>query len=206
MSDKHLQEQISLWREINNYANRIEESYPKFYTLLITLFGVVITVFHGNLVPEELFDEKFIVLLFLPLATSAIISYLAYNFRWVAISRMYATALEKNINNILGKNIYVWNSNIIDEFMAKRNFANTKLLPIINLLFFIFIAGFLNYSMFISQLNFVVKIVYLITTLTLFLMCVCPIIKNEYIRKYDYQFPISELCEKQAEELSKKEQ
>ena len=201
MSDKHLQEKIALWREINSYANRIEESYPKFYTLLITLLGVVITIFHGNLVPEELFDSKFIMLVFLPLATAAVMGYLAYNFRWVAIARMYATTIEKSINDTLNENVYVWNSNIIDEFMAKRNFTNTKMLPVINALFFVFIAGLLNYSMLVSKLNCVVKIIYLIVTLTLFIVCACPFLKNDSIRKYNYKLPE---IEKQAEEMSKK--
>ena len=95
MSGNNLQEKISLWKEINSYTNRIEESYPKFYTLFIALHGVIITVFHGDLVPEKMFDAKFIILVFLPLAAAAVMSYLAYNFRLVAISRMYATALEK---------------------------------------------------------------------------------------------------------------
>ena len=198
MSGNNLQEKITLWKEINGYANRIEESYPKFYTLLITLLGVTITVFHGDLVPERVFDAKFIILVFLPIATAAVMGYLAYSFRWVAISRMYATALEKGINKSLGENIFVWNSNIIDEFMAKRNFTNTKMLPFINALFFLFIAGFLNYSMFVSKLDCVIKIVYFAITLTLFVVCACPFFRNDSIRKNNYEFST---LEKQAEEM-----
>lgn len=119
MKQKNLNAKIELWKEINTYANKIEELYPLFYTLLITILGIIIKIFDGNLVPVKALDEKFIILIFLPIALSAIIGYLAYNFRWVAIARMYATAIEKEINKDMGENIFVWNSRIIDEFMAK---------------------------------------------------------------------------------------
>lgn len=180
--------EIELWKTINEYSNRIELSYQFFSSLLISVIGVVIAFCKDNLIPDKVFDNKFIVLCFVPITVTAIIGYLAYNFRWVAIARMYSAAIEKEINSSLGKEYFVWDSDIVNKFMAKNNFVNRVFLPIINFTFILSIALFLNYSMFSSKLDAYIKIIYLISTITLFACSLVSFLGNEKVRKFEYKF------------------
>lgn len=180
---------IELWKEINSYANRIEEQYPLFFSLFVAIASVSIALYSDKIfLPTEI-KNTIIFLILLPIIIAAVMAYLSYNFRWVAIARMYLTTLEKEINESLGKNVFVWNTDIVEEYMSKRNFANTKLLPLVNSLFFLFIEGGLNYVMFSTGLHILIKIVYLIGTITLFILSICPFLGNEKIRKDNYVFP-----------------
>lgn len=184
----NLAAEIELWKTINEYSNRIELSYQFFSSLLISVIGVVIAFCKDNLIPDKVFDNKFIVLCFVPITVTAIIGYLAYNFRWVAIARMYSAAIEKEINSSLEKEYFVWDSDIVNKFMAKNNFVNRVFLPIINFIFILSIALFLNYSMFSSKLDGYIKIIYLISTITLFACSLVSFLGNEKVRKFEYKF------------------
>ena len=179
---------IELWKHINSYINSIENGYSIFFTLIITVLGGIIVYFKGDLKPEKLFDYNFYILCFLPIALSTVIAYLSYNFRWVAIARMYLSALEKEINKELDKNFYTWNSNVIDEFVSKNNFPNTKLLPFVNFSFFASIWFFFIYNMFSSGLELYIKIIYSIFVILLLIVCMMPFLGNDKIRKAEYHF------------------
>ena len=84
---------IDLWKEINGYINKIEGNYPVFFTLLIAVLGAALTVLGTDLLPDEASTARLIMLLFLPVALTIVMAYLVYNFRIVAISRMYAEKL-----------------------------------------------------------------------------------------------------------------
>lgn len=184
-----LKAKIDLWKEINDFVNKIENNYSLIITLLITVFGAIIAFFDGDLVSNEIFDYHFFILCLMPIGVSAVIAYLSYNFRWVAIARMYLTSLENEINKALGENIYVWNSNIVEDFVSKRNFANTKLLPVVNICFFGFSLIYFNYMMYMSSIPLGFKIIYTIITVLLFTISICPFAGNEKIRKNNYEFP-----------------
>ena len=183
MSQK-LSAKIQLWKEINGYANKIEESYIIFFNVIVTIVGAVVSILEFKVLTIEL---QLALVIFLPIALAVVMAYLSYNFRWVAIARMYSSIIEKEINDELGEDLYVWNSRIIDDFMAKRNFTNTKLLPIVNILLFGFVWAFLNHTMFSFDFMLVFKIIYAVCITALFVACLCPFMCNEKIRKFDYE-------------------
>ena len=184
--DEIAKAKIDLWKEINGYINKIESNYPMFFTLLIAVLGAALTVLGTNMLPDEASTARLIMLLFLPVALSIIMAYLVYNFRIVAISRMYAAKLEKEINEKLGEDIFIWNSQIIDCYVAKGNFTNTILLPFVSLLFFVITVTVLGYFMWLLPLAIYIKIGYLIVLIILFCCCVAPILKNDSIRTSDF--------------------
>lgn len=122
---------------------------------------------------------------FFPLALAAIIAYTAYYFRLIAISRMYLIYLEKEINGIIGKNLFTWNSEIIDNYLAKKNFSNKSLLIII-IMFFLIIGVFFGFSMCKSDMLISIKIGYCLYIAILLSVSAVPFGGNERIRKSDY--------------------
>lgn len=187
MSDK-LSAKIELWKAMNNYINKTEASYQVFYTLFVALAGVVISLYGGNVILTARTEISLILLIFLPIALGTVMAYLAYMFRQVAIARMYSTAIEKEINIELEDCVFVWNSKIIDQYIAKKNFPNTFLLPMINLIFFAFIGFLLNCFMFALDIAVWIKVTYLICIVALFVACLCPFLKNESIRTLQLRF------------------
>ena len=180
---------IKLWVETNNNIYKIENSYTTLISLLMTIFGAIIVYFSGDLVPQDLFDYKFLLLMIMPVAIASLIAYISYQFRWVAISRMYLTAVEKEINNLLGENYYSWNSDVVEKFVVHNNFANTILLPMINGLFFVLCLFYFDYCMIASDLHLLVKILYVELTAAIVLVCLIPFVKNSNVRKKAYEFP-----------------
>ncbi len=187
-SEQNVVVKVELWKEINGYINKIEEKYSFFFTILVTFFGGLIVFCKGNLISYKAFDFNFFVLWFLPIALAVIMAYLAYNFRAVAIARMYASAIEKSINKDLEETVFTWNSHIINNFFAKRNPVNTKLLPFVNSILFISILVFIVYSMWNSYIHDTIKIAYYIFVFLLFCFCLIPFFDNESIRTYKYKF------------------
>lgn len=189
MNEK-LSAQLELWKTVNEYANRIELSYQFFYTLLISVVGIVVACCRDNLIPERFLDGRFIVLCFAPIVVSTVIGYLAYNFRWVAIARMYSAALEKEINSSLAKDFFVWDSDLVNRFMAKKNFVNRGFLPAVNILFVLLVAGVLIYLMFASEIDLFIKIAYSLIIVLLFAGASVSFLGNERIRKSKYEFVV----------------
>lgn len=186
--NENLSAKIEIWKTINDFSNKIELSYQLCSTLLLSIIGALVAVSKDNLVPEKMFDRNFVILFFAPIVFTAIIGYLAYNFRWVAIARMYAAAIEKEINMSLDKGYFVWNSDIVNRFMAKNNFANRVFLPVVNTILIISTAVFLNYSIFCSTLYVYIKVAYLIFTALLYICSLIPFLGNEQVRKSEYKF------------------
>lgn len=185
--NNNVDKKIELWKEINSYINNIEEKYSQFFSIFAAIFGVMITVLSSDWIKNESLSLRIIGLLFITITVFLTISYFAYNFRFVAVARMYAAKLEEKINEDLGENIYVWNSDIIDKYMSKRNIINTKVLPIVNSILFIFVLVSLNYSMWNLNLSIWISIPYTIITIVLFGFCIASFAMNEKIRKDDYK-------------------
>ena len=182
------EKKIDLWKEINSYINKIEESYSMFFSLVVTILGAVLTLLGTELLPKDVLFARIIALALIPVAMATVLAYLAYNFRMVAIARMYASKLEKEINNELSENIFAWNCDIVDKYLAKRNFTNTKLLPSLNLLFFTVTETFLNICMWDLAIHFLWKTLYTFVITVLFICCAAPFAKNDTIRKDNYNF------------------
>ncbi len=181
---------IELWKEINAHINKIESGNPFFFTILVALFGAVATLLNADEAIKLSPDFLIYMLWFMPIVISVIMAYLAHNFRWVAIARMYASALEKSINNELEEDIYLWNCDIVDKFMAKRNFINRLLLPAISTLLFGLTTGFYAVTMCSFGIAKYWKILYITVIVTLFFACAVPLCFNETIRTLEYELKV----------------
>ena len=177
---------IELWKELNGYINKIEETYSTFFSIFSVIFGIVISILSSEWITKESLSLRIVGLLFITIAVLVTIAYLAYNFRLVAIARMYTSKLERKINEELGENIYVWNSDIIDKYVSKRNCINQYLLPIINFILFAFILITLNYIMWNLGINILWNIIYSLITISIFTGCIISFMMNEKIRKDNY--------------------
>ncbi len=186
--DTKLQALVEQWKEINGFINKSDTELWIVFTILGSIYGVVITAFEGNMTPTNFMDARFWLLVMLPIISAAIIGCLANNFRWVAIARMYASSLENEINEILGKENYIWNLYIIDDFVGKNNLHNAIVMPVIILLFFSILCLYLLVSMYTSKFNCVIKSLYLLYTLVLFVVSPLSFWQNGKIRKTEVKF------------------
>ena len=95
MQNEHrLQPLIEQWKEINIFINKLDTELWVVFTILGSIYGVVISAFEGNMTPANFIDARFWLLIMLPIISAAIIRCLANYFRWVAIARMYASSIE----------------------------------------------------------------------------------------------------------------
>lgn len=186
--EQKLQALIEQWKEINGFINKLDTELWIVFTILGSIYGVVITAFEGNMTPTHYTDARFWLLIMLPIISAAIIGCLANNFRWVAIARMYASSIENEINEILGKENYIWNLYIIDDFVGKNNAHNAIVMPVIILLFFSILCLYLLVSMFTSEFNCVIKSLYLLYTLALFIVSPLSFWQNGKIRKMRIEY------------------
>ena len=178
-----LQALIDQWKEINGFINKLDTELWVVFTILASVYGVVITAFKGNLCPRQIADAKFWMLILLPIVSAAIIGCMANNFRWVAIARMYASALEREINDLLGQELYTWNLHVIDNYVEKNNVHNALIMPAIIVLFFSVLAVYLSLSMWSSPFAPICKLAYTIAVLALFAGSMVSLKDNGKVRK-----------------------
>lgn len=186
--DNKLNALVEQWKEINSFINKLDTELWIVFTILGSIYGVVITAFEGNMTPANFMDARFWLLIMLPIISAAIIGCLANNFRWVAIARMYASSIEKEINEIMGKENFIWNLYIIDDFVGKRNLHNAIVMPVIILIFFSILCLYLLVSMYTSDFNCVIKSLYLLYTLALFIVSPLSFWQNGSIRKTQIEY------------------
>lgn len=183
-----LQALVDQWKEINAFINKLDTELWIVFTILGSIYGVVITAFEGNMTPVNYMDARFWLLIMLPIISAAIIGCLANSFRWVAIARMYASSIENEINDILGKENYIWNRYIVEDFVGKNNMHNAIVMPVIIPLFFSILCLYLLVSMFTSDFNCVIKSLYLLYTLALFIVSPLSFWQNGKIRTTQIKF------------------
>lgn len=186
--DNKLNALVEQWKEINSFINKLDTELWIVFTILGSMYGIVITAFEGNMTPANYMDARFWLLIMLPIISAAIIGCLANNFRWVAIARMYASSIENEINVLIGKENYIWNLYIVEDFVGKNNTHNAIIMPVIILLFFSILCLYLLVSMFTSELNCVIKSLYLLYTLSLFIVSPLSFWQNGKIRKTQIKF------------------
>ena len=178
---QNVEQKIKLWYEINDSINQIERSYHGFFTALIALLGIVITALGTKIIPEHETQVRIFILIFTPAAMASTIAFLAYNFRWVAMARNYASKLEAEINHELGEDIFLWNGRLVDKCMAKSS-ANLVVF-FCNLMFFLFVWFVLNYYMWIIPISVAVKCIYTALLTIVSALCLLPFAGNEKVRK-----------------------
>ena len=178
---QNAEHKIKLWYEVNRYINQIEGSYHGFFTALIALLGIVIAALVTKIIPEHATQVRIFILIFTPAAIASTVAFLAYNFRWMAMARNYASKLEAEINHELGEDIFLWNGRLVDKCMAKSS-ANLVVFSC-NLLFFLFVWFVLNYYMWIIPISVAAKCTYTALLTIVSALCLLPFARNERVRK-----------------------
>lgn len=181
--EQKLQVLVEQWKEINGFINKLDTELWVVFTILGSVYGVVITVFDGNLQPTKVADGRFWMLVFLPLISAAIMGCMANNFRWVAIARRYASTLEAEINTCLGREMFTWNLHMIDNYVEKNNLHNSHIMPIIIVFFFVAISAYLAVSMWASPFDIAYKCIYIIAVVALFCGSMFSLLLNGKVRK-----------------------
>lgn len=115
-----LEHQLEEWKSLNEYLNAMDMGYYQSLVITVSIFAVVVAVFTSDIVTRELFRIIFIV----PLGIVAVFSYLSYQFRITAILRGHLAALEEKMNAELGENVHMWNSALVEVYMAHNNSIN----------------------------------------------------------------------------------
>jgi len=130
-----LEHYVNEWTMLNQYINAIDLGFEKILTIIIMVCGgtlTLVTLIYENITP--ILGNVFFVV---PLIFMAIFCYLGYQFRIVAILRGHAARIEEEMNKILGKDIYLWNSALVETYMAHNNIPNQWMIIPISLVVFI---------------------------------------------------------------------
>lgn len=170
------------WTMLNQYVNDLDRGYEKFLTLIALIAGGTVTLLtfisdgeHGNYA---------FVFYIVPLAFLAVFGVLSYQFRITAILRGHLARIEDEMNAILNKKIYMWNSALVEVYMAHKNIPNNFLMVPIML----FIIGIIIVCVFQTVItgNIIFNIVYWIIVLGVTIVVLIPFLRNEIFRHETY--------------------
>lgn len=107
------------WKYLNDYINQMDLNYQKLLTIMVSIFAGVTVLFASDKNPDLLIG-----IFIIPPGIIAVFSHLSYQFRITAILRGHLSALEKEMNETLNKDIHLWNSALVETFMAHNNSIN----------------------------------------------------------------------------------
>lgn len=125
---KVLEHQLDEWKTLNEYINQIDLNYQQSFVIMVSIFALIAGVITSNAMPKEMLKLIFIV----PLGLVAVFSYLSYQFRITAILRGHLAALEDKMNETLEENVHMWNSALVESYMAHNNTINQNMMiPIV---------------------------------------------------------------------------
>ena len=111
------------WKYLNEYINKMDTGYMQIISLLLA----VVTGIFALAFSQDNANIKIIIFLIL-LVLVAVFGYMSYQFRITAILRGHLAALENSMNKKIGKNIHLWNSALVETFMAHNNGINKNLM------------------------------------------------------------------------------
>lgn len=77
---------------------------------------------------ESVVNEFLRVIFIIPLGLVAVFAYISYEFRITAILRGHLAALEEKMNKELGEDVHMWNSALVETFMAHNNSINNMMM------------------------------------------------------------------------------
>ena len=188
--DKLLTHYIEEWRYLNEYINRIDLGYNQTFFIVLAVFSLEVALFDKG----GVFTGS--VMLIIPPGILAIFAFLSYQFRIVAIIRGHLAAIEDEMNAILEKDVYLWNSALVEMYMANNNIINNWMMA--PMLFLVVITTVMCiYSSWIVFFDVLVKRiiwgVYWIIIIVFSVIVFVPFVENEKIRreihlKNDYIF------------------
>lgn len=176
-----LKQQIEEWRSLNDYLNKIDAGYQTTFTVFISAFVLI-----ANLISKENSAVSEYTLMLIPFAIITVLAFVCYQFRITAILRGHLAALEEKINEEIKENVHLWNSALVDTYMANNNAINQyMMIPMcVFLMSFavICVGSFIKYS---GEITFF-TIVYILVVSALSLLVFVPFLNNEKVRKEVY--------------------
>lgn len=189
MEEKHIKEvalehQLEEWKILNEYLNTMDTGYQQSIMLVVSIFAVV-----GTVLSQSNNSQWQWGIFIIPLGLVAFFSYVSYQFRITAIIRGHLAALEESMNKKIHENVHMWNSALVEAFMAHNNLINKMMmLPIIIFLSLIVIycAKITYYLLVIKNGGIDFGIVLFILYWFIVLLCVVivfiPFLNNDKIR------------------------
>lgn len=118
-----LEHQLEEWKMLNDYVNKMDLGYSQAVVIIVSVFGIITALF-GQKNFESFSSAIFVV----PVGIEAVLAYLSYQFRITAILRGHLAALEKKMNAEIGDDTHLWNSVLMETYMARNNSINSKML------------------------------------------------------------------------------
>ena len=115
-----LEHQLEEWKMLNGYLNKMDLGYTQVITVIMSVFGVITALFAN----KEVSDSMSLMIFIVPAGFEAVFAYLSYQFRITAIIRGHLAALEKKMNEAIGDDTHLWNSALMETYMARNNSIN----------------------------------------------------------------------------------
>lgn len=137
---------------------------------------------------ESSFDFSFLFYI-MPIAFLICFGFLGYQFRTIAILRGHLARIEKEMNDLTGENVYMWNSAFTEVYMRRRNGSN-KLLMLPILFFVIVYSAFCcNQTLrsdITSRYGIWTFVVYWLAVLICAVIVLVPFFRNDSVRWKTY--------------------
>ena len=181
--DKSIEE----WKALSQYIMDIDKSYSNYITIITAISSFTVALLEIiNLKycdsPNETLSYIFYIV---PIAFIVVFGYMGYQFRITAILRGHLASLEDKINKELGEDIFMWNSSLVEVYMAHNNVPNnTLMIPIL-----IFVLGITTLCVMetFKTGTLLFNILYWILMVALSGLVLIPFFKNGDIRKKTYK-------------------
>lgn len=181
---KVLEHQLEEWKLLNGYINSIDLSYQQPFVIIMAIIAGLATF-----LSEESGEFK-LALFILPLGLAAVTAYVSYQFRIVAILRGHLARLEERMNETLGENVHMWNSALVETYMAHNNVVNNwMMVPMFAFCIFVLLYCLVDTWNMVLQgnVNFWICAVYWAVVLGSFLLIIAPpFLRNGKIRYRTY--------------------
>lgn len=179
-NDNILAHQLEEWNYLNQYINQMDLNYQHSFTIMVSIFAGATVLFTSD-TSRDLLMGIFII----PPGIVAVFAYLSYQFRITAILRGHLATLERKMNMNLEEDVHLWNSALVETFMAHNNSINKYMMVPM----FMFIAVIIVYCVIFTweaakriMFGNVVFICYWIMVIIGALIVLFPFFGNETIR------------------------
>ncbi len=170
------------WTMLSQYVNDLDRGYEKFISLIALIAGGAVTLL--TFIADGQHDNYSYIFYIVPLAFLSVFGVLGYQFRTTAILRGHLARVEEEMNNLLDDDVYMWNSALVEVYMAHDNAPNNFLMvPIM-----IFIVGVVAVCVYLTWISGVLwfNILYWSVVLIVATVVLIPFFRNEKFRYSTY--------------------
>lgn len=179
-----LQHQLEEWKYLNEYINKMDTGYQQTFVVLVTLFTGVIAY-----ISKDVNSIVSYAVFLIPLGIISILAYVSYQFRITAILRGHLAAIEEDMNKTIGKDVHLWNSALVETFMAHNNSINNMMMIPIGVFIIVLSIYCIVFSYMViskSCISIIFLILYWIVVLLLGIIVFVPFLENSDVRIETY--------------------